>query len=323
MSRIFISYRRSDTSDAAGRLYDRLTQRFSRDQIFMDIDTIKPGMDFVEIIEREISKCDALIAIIGPHWITATDTRGHPGLENPNDFVRLEIATALERNIRVIPVLVQGALMPRIEELPPDLIKLVRRQAVEVRHNTYHSDVEQVLLAVGDVLNEAALKPQTDHTSTLPQTTHNQPTASQAPSFYEQPATVGNFRRRARLYLRWFGTLLLLGCVIASMFVNWIGGFLVMNLFSGTLTESSLLASLILSTIFGVIVSLVIRTNIRQSFQNLIIVNIGSFVGRMLLIGDLYYDMNYDSNLANLAASLLGAVILLLIVFFSCWIARR
>src|SRR6185295_12970787 len=105
-SGIFVSYRREDTSGHAGWLADLLGDHFGKDQIFMDIDNIQPGEDFVHVIEKAVGSCEILIAMIGRHWLSRA---GEPTrlLDNPNDFVRLEIAAALNRDIRVIPVLVQ------------------------------------------------------------------------------------------------------------------------------------------------------------------------------------------------------------------------
>ncbi len=142
MTRIFISYRRDDSAGYAGRLFDRLSDRFGRDQIFMDIDTIEPGLDFVEVIEQAVGSCEVLIALLGRHWLSAADAAGQRRLDNPEDFVRLEIKAALERNIRVIPVLVDGAAMPRSADLPADL---ARRNAVELRHSRFHADVDHLI----------------------------------------------------------------------------------------------------------------------------------------------------------------------------------
>src|SRR5437773_2664408 len=100
MLSIFISYRHEDSIAYAGRLYDRLIAHFGAEQVFMDIDTIEPGADFVEVIERTVGSCDVLLVIIGKRWLSATDEGGQPRLDSPEDFVRLEIATALERKIR-------------------------------------------------------------------------------------------------------------------------------------------------------------------------------------------------------------------------------
>jgi hypothetical protein len=100
---VFISYRRQETSGMAGRIYDRLVDRFGDDRVFMDVDTIELGDDFVEVITRAVGSCDVLLAVVGPHWLTATDRDGRRRLDDPRDIVRLEIAAALERDIRVIP----------------------------------------------------------------------------------------------------------------------------------------------------------------------------------------------------------------------------
>src|SRR5436305_14002699 len=116
-SNLFISYRRDDSSGYTGRLYDRLCSYYGEDRVFMDIDSILPGDDFVDVIEKAVSSCKVLIAVIGRQWLT--DIAGNNRLlDNPYDFVRIEILTALSRNIRVIPVLVQGATIPRSENLP-------------------------------------------------------------------------------------------------------------------------------------------------------------------------------------------------------------
>jgi hypothetical protein len=115
---IFISYRREESRWMAGRLYDRLTARFDQKQVLMDIDGIALGDDFVKEIENSVAECGVLIAIIGVHWLSSTDERGNRRLDNPWDFVRLEIATALQLDIRVIPVRMDGAIMPRSMDLP-------------------------------------------------------------------------------------------------------------------------------------------------------------------------------------------------------------
>ena len=113
MARIFISYRREDSAASAGRLHDRLREHFGRNNVFMDVDTIEPGLDFGEVIERTVASCDVLIALIGRRWLTNTDVAGQRRLDDPEDLVRWKVATALRRNIRVIPVLIQDTSMPR------------------------------------------------------------------------------------------------------------------------------------------------------------------------------------------------------------------
>jgi hypothetical protein len=160
VAKIFISYRRDDSGGWAGRLYDRISQHLGRDNVFMDIDTIEPGLDFVEVIEQAVGSCDALIALIGKQWLTITDDAGRRRLDNPEDFVRLEIAAALARNIRVIPALVQAARMPRSADLPDVLKLLARRNAIEISDRRFHYDVDQLIEVLGKVLG--AVKPAVD-----------------------------------------------------------------------------------------------------------------------------------------------------------------
>jgi hypothetical protein len=148
---IFISYRRDDSSGHAGRLFDRLADHFGRDRIFMDIDTIEPGEDFVTLIENVVGSCEILVAIIGRHWLSGAD-EASGWLHNPNDFVRLEIAIALDRNIRVIPVLVQRATMPKPQDLPGDLAKFSRRNAVELSDLRWRADVDQLINVLERIL---------------------------------------------------------------------------------------------------------------------------------------------------------------------------
>jgi hypothetical protein len=153
--RIFLSYRRDDTSGHAGRLSDRLSDHFGEDQLFMDINTITPGEDFVDAIEAAISSCDVLIAVIGRNWLDATDPSGKRLLDNPEDFVRIEIAAALKRNIRVIPVLVDSASMPRSEQLPDTLVKLARRNAIELSGVRWKHDVGRLIEAIETAIGPA------------------------------------------------------------------------------------------------------------------------------------------------------------------------
>lgn len=106
MNETFLSYRRSDTRVDAGRLYDRLAEYFGDDLVFMDVDDIEPGENFVRVLESTLNRCGVLLVMIGPRWLTAESISGIPRLNNPQDFVRIEIERAIARNIRVIPVLV-------------------------------------------------------------------------------------------------------------------------------------------------------------------------------------------------------------------------
>jgi TIR domain len=144
-AKLFINYRREDTAPYAGRLYDRLTAHFSEDQVFMDIDQIEPGEDFVEVINRKVGTCDIAIVAIGPNWLHAADASGKRRLDDEEDFVRMEIVAALQRNIRVIPVLVDRAQMPRKQDLPEPLAPLSRRNAIELSETRFHADVNRLI----------------------------------------------------------------------------------------------------------------------------------------------------------------------------------
>src|SRR5215471_15541755 len=157
-AKLFINYRREDTRHAAGRLYDRLIQRFGDDQVFMDIDQIEPGEDFVEVIHRKVGTCDIAIVAIGPHWLSATDASGKRRLDDEEDFVRMEIVAALQRNIRVIPVLVDGARMPGRHDLPEALAPLCRRNAIELSETRFHADVNRLIDAIEKSFAEAQKK---------------------------------------------------------------------------------------------------------------------------------------------------------------------
>ena len=152
MSGIFLSYRRDDAASDAGRIYDRLSGHFGREQLFMDIDTIELGVDFVEVINEKVGSCDVLIAVVGKNWMESKDSEGTRRLENPADFVRLEIAAALERKIRIIPALVGGATMPG-KNLPKALAGLARRQAIEISHVRFHQDVDTLITALGKTIS--------------------------------------------------------------------------------------------------------------------------------------------------------------------------
>ena len=139
---LFISYRRSDAEGEAGRLYDDVVRLFGSGAVFMDVSDIHPGKDFRQVLTDNVSKCAVLLAIIGPNWTSVTDASGARRLDQPNDFVRLEVAAALARGIDVIPVLVHGARMPTAAELPPDLQNLAYRNCFELTHARWSTEVE-------------------------------------------------------------------------------------------------------------------------------------------------------------------------------------
>src|SRR5690348_8067166 len=153
---IFVSYRRQETSHLAGRLYDRLADRFGESQVFIDVDAIEPGVDFAEEIFRAVAACQVLLAIIGPAWLTAADERGGRRLDDPNDIVRLEIEAALARGVRVIPILVEGAVMPGQDDLPESLADLARRNALLIRHESFRYDAGRLVTAIERIVAPAS-----------------------------------------------------------------------------------------------------------------------------------------------------------------------
>jgi len=145
---IFICYRRDDSAGYAGHLYERIAKEFGKTHVFIDVDDIPPGEDFVKIIERRVLSCDVLIAIIGRTWLTITDKAGARRLDDPDDFVHLEISTALRNNIKVIPVLVANARMPRPEELPTPLAQLARFNAAEISDRFFGTTTNDLIVAL-------------------------------------------------------------------------------------------------------------------------------------------------------------------------------
>jgi TIR domain len=149
---VFICYRRDDNRHAAGRLYDGLRQKFPSDQIFFDVDNIEPGLSFVEVIKERVAASDAIVVVIGPGWVNSRDRDGRRRLHDPADFVRIEIQAGLDRNIRVIPVLIDGAAMPRMADLPDELNSLHSRQAITLHHNSFQRDLEHLNSVLGKIV---------------------------------------------------------------------------------------------------------------------------------------------------------------------------
>lgn len=133
MREIFISYRRKDTSDITGRIFDHLRDRYGQDSLFKDVDSIPLGADFRSVIDQAVGECSVLLAVIGDDWLLLQDAAGNRRIDLENDFVRAEIEFALKRKIPVIPVLVEGQPMPEEKDLPPSLQELAFRNAINVR----------------------------------------------------------------------------------------------------------------------------------------------------------------------------------------------
>jgi hypothetical protein len=158
---IFISYRRSDSSGESGRLSDDLIARFGSHAVFMDVDAILPGRDFRKTIHENVSRCSIFLPVIGPDWLETKSNTGIRRLDSENDYVRLEIATALRRDIAVVPVLVRGARMPKANQLPDDIRDLAYRNSVELTHSRWKSDVQLLGQALAPSLEDVAAVPST------------------------------------------------------------------------------------------------------------------------------------------------------------------
>jgi len=151
----FISYRREDAAGFAGRLCDSLERQLPTEPIFRDVDGLSPGQDFVAAIEARLRQCRVCLAVIGRDWLNARDAEGRRRLDQPDDFVRLELTAALARpEVLVVPVLVEGATMPPADALPQEIRALARRQAVSLRDDTWDSDVARLVRSFGPGVGE-------------------------------------------------------------------------------------------------------------------------------------------------------------------------
>jgi hypothetical protein len=155
MTSVFLNYRRGDSAGHAGRLYDGLLARFGRDSVFMDLDSIGPGIDWVDRIGEAVRASDVMLAVIGRNWLNESKPDGTRRLDDPDDVVRTEVVAALDHGLTVVPVLVQGAQMPAPGDLPEDLAPLTRRNAVELADSRWRSDVEHLLEAISEITTAA------------------------------------------------------------------------------------------------------------------------------------------------------------------------
>ncbi len=152
---IFINYRRGEDAGYTGRLFDRLQETFKPEQLFMDVDNIAPGLDFVRVLEEQVTKCDVILAVIGKGWLDAKDETGARRLNNPRDFVRIELESALNLGKRVIPILIDDAQMPREDDLPEPMRPLARRHAVRLTHERFRADAQGIIKAVQQALHDS------------------------------------------------------------------------------------------------------------------------------------------------------------------------
>lgn len=152
MKGIFISYRREDSAPYAGRLCDHLRRTFPTISVFMDVDAVTPGADFVNAIDANLSQSAVVLAVVGPQWESVKDADGHRRIEDPDDYVARELSTALQRQANVIPLLVGGARMPSTKSLPTHLADLSRRNAIEISDVRFAADAERLCTAISQLL---------------------------------------------------------------------------------------------------------------------------------------------------------------------------
>src|ERR1700739_2649353 len=188
MSTVFISYRREITAGEARALFNELLERLGKNSVFMDVDSIALGRDFRGALQKTLESCDLMLVLIGKDWAEVKDEEGRPRLQNPRDFVRLEIEAALKRDIVVTPILVQGAPMPAPEQLPVEIRDLVYRNGFELRHNRWESDFAEMIRRLDlDIAKEGGRVEQSASTVAAPN-------ASIAPA--ARPASGRRFLRR-------------------------------------------------------------------------------------------------------------------------------
>lgn len=149
MSRVFLSYRRADSQHVTDRIYDRLTQEFGPENVFKDVDSIPLGADFHHVIRESVCQTDVFLAVIGPNWLNATDEAGRRRLDDPDDFVRVEIETAMANSIDVVPLTIGGATVPAPSDLPEAIAEMASRQALAVRPDPdFHNDIARLIRSI-------------------------------------------------------------------------------------------------------------------------------------------------------------------------------
>lgn len=144
MARVFINYRRQDSEGYVGRMYDHLLKTFEANDIFMDVQNIEPGADFVEVLENAVANCAVFLCVIGNHWLSAKNKDDERRIDAWNDFVRIEIESAIKQSKVVVPILVGGAKIPAPDNLPESIKPLARRNAVSISHQNFADDMERI-----------------------------------------------------------------------------------------------------------------------------------------------------------------------------------
>jgi glutaminase len=196
-AKVFISYRREDSAGYAGRILDRLEREFERDLLFIDVDSIPLGLNFVKVLSEEVAKCGVLLAVIGHDWLDTRDEDGSRRLNNPNDFVRIEIATALRRDIPVIPILLDGTSVPRANQLPEDLRELALRNGLNVHHASFHADMDKLVRELKRQAAEARLKAEEEQAAETLRKAEQERQAAEAQRKAEQERQAAEAQRKA------------------------------------------------------------------------------------------------------------------------------
>ncbi len=156
--KIFISYRRDDSRADARSIYQFLQKAFGEDRLFIDVDSIDKGKDFRSAIASDLEDCAVMLVLIGNNWLDARTENGRRRLDEPNDYVRLEIASALSKSIPVIPILLDGAKMPLSSDLPDDLNQLAFRQSARVDHETFANDLSSIAKSLSGIVRPSRTK---------------------------------------------------------------------------------------------------------------------------------------------------------------------
>jgi hypothetical protein len=288
MGTMFISYRRSDSATVSGRIYDYLARTFGENNVFKDVYAIPPGVNFAQYIDNHIRTCSVLLAVIGSEWANASDQNGLRRVEDPNDFVRLEIELALKRKIPIIPVLVGGATMPSANILPPSLHNLTLQNAVVVRTQTdFDGDMGRLSLALSRWTKPVTpLKPPGDSASGHPvlRNTLTFGILITVCSFAVVilAASIGNSNQSAMTLLSvLFTAFMLLCCFLAGLGASRRSGLVSSGTSAGLLTGilGALLAGLVIGIVTGSSPSLTTSPS-----DSVILGDIGVFAGLLLLV---------------------------------------
>ena len=175
MGSVFISYRREDSEGQARALFQDLVAKLGRGAVFMDVDGIALGRDFREVLQERLATCDLMLVLIGRDWLSGKDSSGRRRLDNPADFVRLEIEAALKRKIPTTPLLLQGAQMPAAKQLPENISELAYRNGFELSHKRWDSDVQELMKRLGLAAHADTAAEGVAHSAPAPAQPHKKP----------------------------------------------------------------------------------------------------------------------------------------------------